>query len=81
MNGQARALIESMPNDIETAASACRLDEAFTHHARFSVRRGRRARFGSGRRRDAGSILRLYLNLDANAWRGVTAGVAFACHS
>src|SRR5712691_6507785 len=38
MNGQARALIDSMPNDIATEATSLSFDEAFTLHHRAVFR-------------------------------------------
>src|SRR5213083_2136134 len=38
MNGQARAFVDSMPNDIATAATPLSFDEAFTLHHRAVFR-------------------------------------------
>lgn len=67
MNGQARALIESMPNDIETAASSCSFDEAFTLHHRAVFRTARAVVRDSALAEDVTQevFLRLYRNLDA----------------
>ena len=67
MNGQARALIESMPNDIETAASSCSFDEAFILHHRAVFRTARAVVRDSALAEDVTQevFLRLYRNLDA----------------
>src|SRR6267143_7015255 len=67
MNGQARALIESMPNDIETAASSCSFDEAFTLHHRAVFRTARAVVRDSALAEDVTQevFLRLYRNLDS----------------
>ena len=81
MNGQARALIESMPNDIGTeAVGPLSFDEAFTLHHRAVFQDGKscRSRFGPGRRRDAGSVSTTLSQSQRHAGRGITAGVAFA---
>jgi len=41
MNGQARAFVDSMPNDIATAATPLSFDEAFTLHHRAVFRTAR----------------------------------------
>src|SRR5260370_18617719 len=67
MNGQARALIESMPNDIETAGSPCSFDEAFTLHHRAVFRTARAVVRDSALAEDVTQevFLRLYRNLDS----------------
>src|SRR5512132_2773960 len=67
MNGQARALIESMPNDIESAASACSFDEAFTLHHRAVFRTARAVVRDSALAEDVTQevFLRLYRNLNS----------------
>src|SRR6266550_4306852 len=67
MNGQARALIESMPNHIETEASACSFDEAFTLHHRAVFRTARAVVRDSALAEDVTQevFLRLYRNLDS----------------
>ena len=67
MNGQARALIESMPNDIETAGSPCSFDEAFTLHHRAVFRTARAVVRDSALAEDVTQevFLRLYRNLHA----------------
>src|SRR5260370_28138774 len=67
MNGQARALIESMPNDIETAGSPCSFDEAFTLHHRAVFRTARAVVRDSALAEDVTQevFLRLYGNLHA----------------
>jgi len=66
MNGQARALIESMPNDIGTeAVSALSFDEAFTLHHRAVFRTARAVVRDSAIAEDVTQevFLRLYRNL------------------
>ena len=68
MNGQARALIESMPNDIGTEAVApLSFDEAFTLHHRAVFRTARAVVRDSALAEDVTQevFLRLYRNLDA----------------
>src|ERR1700745_1768895 len=68
MNGQARALIESMPNDIGTeAASPLSFDEAFTLHHRAVYRTARAVVRDSALAEDVTQevFLRLYRNLNS----------------
>ncbi len=68
MNGQARALIESMPNDIGTeAVSPLSFDEAFTLHHRAVFRTARAVVRDSALAEDVTQevFLRLYRNLNA----------------
>jgi RNA polymerase sigma factor (sigma-70 family) len=68
MNGQARALIESMTNDIGTeAVSPLSFDEAFTLHHRAVFRTARAVVRDSALAEDVTQevFLRLYRNLDA----------------
>src|SRR5215203_1186850 len=68
MNGQARALIESMPNDIGTeAVGPLSFDEAFTLHHRAVFRTARAVVRDSALAEDVTQevFLRLYRNLDA----------------
>ena len=68
MNGQARALIESMPNDIGTEAVApLSFDEAFTLHHRAVFRTARAVVRDSALAEDVTQevFLRLYRNLEA----------------
>ena len=68
MNGQARALIESMPNDIGTEAVApLSFDEAFTLHHRAVFRTARAVVRDSALAEDVTQevFLRLYRNLDS----------------
>ena len=68
MNGQARALIESMPNDIGTeAVSPLSFDEAFTLHHRAVFRTARAVVRDSALAEDVTQevFLRLYRNLHA----------------
>jgi len=68
MNGQARALIESMPNDIETAAVApLSFDEAFTLHHRAVFRTARAVVRDSALAEDVTQevFLRLYRHQDS----------------
>src|SRR4029078_6764467 len=68
MNGQARALIESMPNELGTeAVSPLSFDEAFTLHHRAVFRTARAvvrdSALGEGVTQEV--FLRLYRNLDS----------------
>jgi RNA polymerase sigma factor (sigma-70 family) len=68
MNGQARALIDSMPNDIETAAvSPLSFDEAFTLHHRAVFRTARAVVRDAALAEDVTQevFLRLYRNLNS----------------
>jgi RNA polymerase sigma factor (sigma-70 family) len=68
MNGQARALIESMPNELGTAAvSPPSFDEAFTLHHRAVFRTARAVVRDSALAEDVTQevFLRLYRNLDS----------------
>src|SRR4026209_2450767 len=68
MNGQARALIESMPNDIGTEAVApLSFDEAFTLHHRAVFRTARAVVRDSALAEDVTQevFLRLYRNLNS----------------
>src|SRR4029078_8155779 len=68
MNGQARALIEYMPNDIGTeSVSPLSFDEAFTLHHRAVFRTARAVVRDSALAEDVTQevFLRLYRNLDA----------------
>jgi RNA polymerase sigma factor (sigma-70 family) len=68
MNGQARALIESMPNDIRTeAVGPLSFDEAFTLHHRAVFRTARAVVRDSALAEDVTQevFLRLYRNLNA----------------
>jgi len=68
MNGQARALIESMPNELGTEAVApLSFDEAFTLHHRAVFRTARAVVRDSALAEDVTQevFLRLYRNLDA----------------
>ncbi len=68
VNGQARALIESMPNDIGTeATSSLSFDEAFTLHHRAVFRTARAVVRDSALAEDVTQevFLRLYRNLNA----------------
>src|SRR6476619_7140929 len=68
MNGQARALIESMSNDIGTeAVGPLRFDEAFTLHHRAVFRTARAVVRDSALAEDVTQevFLRLYRNLDS----------------
>jgi RNA polymerase sigma-70 factor, ECF subfamily len=70
MSGQARALTDAMPNQIETAASAAApvgFDEAFTLHHRAVFRTARALVRDSGLAEDVTQevFLRLYRNLDS----------------
>src|SRR6266850_2597695 len=67
MNGQARALIQSMPKEIATAATALSFDEAFTLHHRAVFRTARAVVRDSALAEDVTQevFLRLYRNLDS----------------
>jgi len=68
MNGQARALIESMPNELGTdAVSPLSFDEAFTLHHRAVFRTARAVVRDSALAEDVTQevFLRLYRNIDA----------------
>ena len=68
MNGQARALIESMPNELGTAAvSPLSFDEVFTLHHRAVFRTARAVVRDSALAEDVTQevFLRLYRNLDS----------------
>ena len=68
MNGQARALIESMPNELGTeAVSPLSFDEAFTLHHRAVFRTARAVVRDSALAEDVTQevFLRLYRNLDS----------------
>jgi RNA polymerase sigma factor (sigma-70 family) len=68
MNGQARALIESMPNDIGTqAVTPLSFDEAFTLHHRAVYRTARAVVRDSALAEDVTQevFLRLYRNINA----------------
>src|SRR5687768_17995507 len=68
MNGQARALIESMPNELETGAvSPLSFDEAFTLHHRAVFRTARAVVRDAALAEDVTQevFLRLYRNLNA----------------
>ena len=68
MNGQARALIESMPNELGTAAvTPLSFDEAFTLHHRAVFRTARAVVRDSALAEDVTQevFLRLYRNLDS----------------
>ena len=67
MNGQARAFLDSMPNEIVTAATQLSFDEAFTLHHRAVFRTARAVVRDSGLAEDVTQevFLRLYRNLDS----------------
>jgi RNA polymerase sigma-70 factor, ECF subfamily len=67
MSGQARALIDSMPNDIATAATSLSFDEAFTLHHRAVFRTARAVVRDSSLAEDVTQevFLRLYRNLSS----------------
>ncbi|HEX8652476.1 MAG TPA: sigma-70 family RNA polymerase sigma factor [Pyrinomonadaceae bacterium] len=67
MSGQARALADSMPNQIETAAAPLGFDEAFTLHHRAVFRTARALVRDVGLAEDVTQevFLRLYRNLDS----------------
>ena len=68
MNGQARALIESMPNELETGAvSPLSFDEAFTLHHRAVFRTARAVVRDTALAEDVTQevFLRLYRNLNS----------------
>src|SRR5438128_7415925 len=65
MKGRARALIDSMPNDIATEATSLSFDEAFTLHHRAVFRTARAVVHDSALAEDVTQevFLRLYRNL------------------
>jgi len=67
MSGQARALIDSMPDQIATEAPSLSFDEAFTLHHRAVFRTARAVLRDSGLAEDVTQevFLRLYRNLDS----------------
>src|SRR6266446_8564559 len=67
MNGQARAFLDSMPNEIATAANPLSFDEAFTLHHRAVFRTARAVLRDSGLAEDVTQevFLRLYRNLES----------------
>src|SRR3954468_23727263 len=67
MSGQARALIDSMPDQIATVAPALSFDEAFTLHHRAVFRTARAVVRDSALAEDVTQevFLRLYRNLDS----------------
>jgi RNA polymerase sigma-70 factor (ECF subfamily) len=67
MSGQARALIDSMPDQIVTEAPALSFDEAFTLHHRAVFRTARAVLRDPGLAEDVTQevFLRLYRNLDS----------------
>src|SRR5712692_4570093 len=67
MSGQARALIDSMPDQIATEASALSFDEAFTLHHRAVFSTARAVLRDSALAEDVTQevFLRLYRNYDA----------------
>src|SRR5437899_5471825 len=67
MSGQARALIDSMPDQIATAAPSLSFDEAFTLHHRAVFRTARAVVRDSALAEDVTQevFLRLYRNLDS----------------
>ena len=67
MSGQARALIDSMPNDIETEATSLSFDEAFTLHHRAVFRTACAVVRDAALAEDVTQemFLRLYRNLDS----------------
>ena len=67
MSGQARALIDSMPDQIETAAPSLGFDEAFTLHHRAVFRTARAVVRDPGLAEDVTQevFLRLYRHLDS----------------
>ena len=67
MSGQARALIDSMPDEMATAATALSFDEAFTLHHRAVFRTARAVVRDAALAEDVTQevFLRLYRNLDA----------------
>ena len=81
MNGQARALIESMPNDIGTeAVGPLSFDEAFTLHHRAVFRTARAVVRDSALAEDVTQevFLTTLSQSQRYAGRGIAAGVAFA---
>ncbi len=84
MNGQARALIESMPNELGTeAVSPLSFDEAFTLHHRAVFRTARAVVRDSALAEDVTQevFLRLYRNLDSTPGEESATCVAFTCDS
>src|SRR3954449_6856263 len=69
MSGQARALIDSMPDQIATVAPALSFDEAFTLHHRAVFRTARAVLRDSAVAEDVTQevFLRLYRNLNSSA--------------
>ncbi|MGH9880938.1 MAG: RNA polymerase sigma factor, partial [Pyrinomonadaceae bacterium] len=67
MSGQARALVDSMPNNIVTDATSLSFDEAFTLHHRAVFRTARAVVRDPALAEDVTQevFLRLYRNLDA----------------
>src|SRR5260221_13340973 len=67
MSGQARALIDSMPDQIVTAEPALSFDEAFTLHHRAVLRTARAVVRDAGLAEDVTQevFLRLYRNLES----------------
>ena len=67
MSGQARALIDSMPNDLATEATSLSFDEAFTLHHRAVFRTARAVVRDPALAEDVTQevFLRLYRNLDS----------------
>jgi RNA polymerase sigma factor (sigma-70 family) len=67
MSGQARALIDSLPNDIAVEANHLSFDEAFTLHHRAVFRTARAVVHDSALAEDVTQevFLRLYRNLDS----------------
>lgn len=67
MSGQARALIDSMPEEMATAATALSFDEAFTLHHRAVFRTARAVVRDPATAEDVTQevFLRLYRNLDS----------------
>lgn len=67
MSGQARALIDSMPEQIATEATGLSFDEAFTLHHRAVFRTARAVLRDAGLAEDVTQevFLRLYRNLDS----------------
>ena len=70
MSGQARALVDSMPNDIVTDASSLSFDEAFTLHHRAVFRTARAVVRDAALAEDITQevFLKLYRNLDSTPW-------------
>ena len=79
MSESARALTDSIPNTVETAAQPLGFDEAFTLHHRAVFRTaGRLCGSGIGRRRDAGGLSQALQESGRHTRRGVFEGVAVA---